>query len=94
MRLVIGADVLADLDKWHRFDRIAELAPPLVIPRASAMHGDRVSRHILPDASSTEVRALFDSKDTRELTEILPSKVLAYAETHRLYGHPKRGEST
>src|SRR4030095_5202473 len=31
LRLIIGADVLADLPKWHRFDRIAELAPPIVI---------------------------------------------------------------
>ena len=28
LRLLIGADVLADLPKWHRFDRIASLAPP------------------------------------------------------------------
>ncbi len=33
LRLLVGADVLADLPKWHRWDRIAELAPPLVMSR-------------------------------------------------------------
>jgi nicotinate-nucleotide adenylyltransferase len=34
LRLLVGADVLADLPKWHRWDRIAALAPPLVLGRA------------------------------------------------------------
>src|SRR5262249_41133779 len=34
LRLLVGADVLLDLPKWHRFDRIAEIAPPLVLGRA------------------------------------------------------------
>ena len=34
LRLLVGADVLGDLPKWHRWDRIAELAPPLVMGRS------------------------------------------------------------
>src|SRR5262249_33315608 len=34
LRLLVGADVLPDLPKWHRFERIAALAPPLVLARA------------------------------------------------------------
>jgi nicotinate-nucleotide adenylyltransferase len=34
LRLLVGADVLADLPKWHRFDKIAEIAPPIVLGRA------------------------------------------------------------
>jgi nicotinate-nucleotide adenylyltransferase len=42
MRLLVGADVLPDLPKWHRFDRIAELARPIVLGRAG-FNGDRGS---------------------------------------------------
>jgi nicotinate-nucleotide adenylyltransferase len=39
LRLLIGADVLGDLPKWHRWDRIAEIAPPLVMGRSGvAVH--------------------------------------------------------
>lgn len=42
LRLLVGADVLADLPKWHRFDKIAELAPPIVLGRAGvASEGGR-----------------------------------------------------
>jgi nicotinate-nucleotide adenylyltransferase len=34
LRLLVGSDVLADLPKWHRWDRIAAHAPPLVLGRA------------------------------------------------------------
>jgi nicotinate-nucleotide adenylyltransferase len=33
MRLLVGADVVADLPKWHRFERIAKIAPPIVLGR-------------------------------------------------------------
>ena len=33
-RLVIGADVLAEADKWYRWDQIARLAPPIVVGRS------------------------------------------------------------
>ena len=36
LRLLVGADVLGDLPKWHRWDRIAELAPPLVLGRRAS----------------------------------------------------------
>ncbi|WP_437970268.1 nicotinate (nicotinamide) nucleotide adenylyltransferase [Sorangium sp. So ce260] len=34
MRLLVGADVLPDLPRWHRFDRIEQLAPPIVLGRS------------------------------------------------------------
>jgi nicotinate-nucleotide adenylyltransferase len=40
LRLLVGADVIADLPKWHRWDRIAALAPPLVLGRAGVEVSD------------------------------------------------------
>jgi len=56
LRLAIGSDVLDDLPQWHRFDRIAELAPPVVLGRAGHPHPDAPVA-VLPEVSSTEVRA-------------------------------------
>ena len=40
LRLLVGADVLGDLPKWHRWDLIAELAPPLVLGRSGVAFHD------------------------------------------------------
>jgi nicotinate-nucleotide adenylyltransferase len=80
MRLVIGSDVLPDLDKWHRFDLVQELAPPLVIPRAGVGGG-----RILPDVSSTQVRELFARRARPELVELVPARVIDFAERRALY---------
>jgi nicotinate-nucleotide adenylyltransferase len=39
LRLLVGADVLGDLPKWHRWDRISALAPPLVLSRNGVTMG-------------------------------------------------------
>jgi len=54
-RLVIGADILTERRKWHRWDDIERLAPPIVIGRAGYPGGDPRAPE-LPDISSTEVR--------------------------------------
>jgi nicotinate-nucleotide adenylyltransferase len=64
-RLVIGADILSETGKWHRWKDIEALAPPIVIGRIGfqlAGHGalgpgyDLIELD-LPNVSSTEVRA-------------------------------------
>ena len=32
-RLLLGTDVLAEVDRWHRFEELTELAPPLFVER-------------------------------------------------------------
>jgi nicotinate-nucleotide adenylyltransferase len=85
LRLVIGADVLHDLPKWHRFDRIAELAPPIVIGRAGVKHPDAPPAH-LPDVSSTQLRAAIKAGGAGDIETMMPLRVRAYIEAHRLYG--------
>lgn len=83
MRLVIGSDVVADLDKWHRWDLVSKLAPPIVVPRAGA--GVAPSDAPLPEVSSTEVRARLRAGDEAGLRTLVPRKVIAYAVEHGLY---------
>jgi nicotinate-nucleotide adenylyltransferase len=84
MRLILGSDVVPDLPKWHRFDRIAEIAEPLILERRGATA--RPERSVLPELSSGMVRQLFASQDADGLAELLPRGVLDYARARGLYG--------
>jgi nicotinate-nucleotide adenylyltransferase len=84
MRLLVGADVLADLPKWHRFDKIAEIAPPIVLGRVGVVT-DRAPFPVLPRVSSTEVRDALARGDFDAVRPLLPSRVVAYIEEHGLY---------
>jgi nicotinate-nucleotide adenylyltransferase len=55
--LVMGTDLLADKHNWKRFDRIEELARIVVLRRAG-YDVPGVSGVVLPEVSSTQVRAL------------------------------------
>jgi len=89
MRLLVGADVLPDLPKWHRFDRIAELAPPLVLGRAGfapSGSGVEAGPTVLPEISSSEVRARIAAGRIGELGADVPRRVLEHIEQGGLYG--------
>jgi nicotinate-nucleotide adenylyltransferase len=89
LRLVVGADVLADASKWHAFDEVAELAPLLVLGRIG-FDSDRAGPPVLPDVSSTEVRALLARRGApevdRQLRQLVPQPVLSYIQQRGLYG--------
>jgi nicotinate-nucleotide adenylyltransferase len=85
LRLLIGADVLADLPKWHRFDRIRELAPPIVLGRAG-VDDARAPAAFLPQVSSTEVRAALGKGDVEAVRGRVPAAVIDYAVRLGLYG--------
>jgi nicotinate-nucleotide adenylyltransferase len=76
MRLLIGADVVNDLPKWHRFDRISEIAPPIIVGRAGVV-AEGAPEAILPRASSTDVRDAFARGDTERLEKLVPRDVLS-----------------
>lgn len=81
-RLVIGSDVIKDAPLWKRFDRVVELAPPLLLPRGGhpnpEAHGP-----VLPEVSSTEVRARLSAGMSPE--ELLTRPVLEYIRSEGLY---------
>lgn len=83
LRLLVGSDVVADLPKWHRWDRIAELAPPLLVARAGVP--TQGAPHLLPEVSSTEVRAAVAAGKLDEVRALLPWRVADHIAARGLY---------
>ncbi len=84
LRLVIGADILAEAHKWFGFDAIAAIAPPIVLGRAGIDTPD-APPPLLPEVSSTQVRALVAAEAWDDVRTLLPRRVLEYVRTHGLY---------
>lgn len=79
-RLVVGADILAETDKWYRWDEIERLAPPIVVGRSGYPGGFEVE---LPPISSTEVRRRIAAGDP--VGDLLPGSVIGYISDRGLY---------
>jgi nicotinate-nucleotide adenylyltransferase len=85
-RLVVGADVLAEAPRWQRFDEIARIAPPIVLGRAGFEGPDpHAAAALLPDVSSTQVRADVARGAWSEVEKVLPRHVVAFIRQHGLY---------
>lgn len=87
LRFIMGADIMAESSKWYRFDRIVEIAPPIVLGRVGVEYPG-APRAILPAISSTEVRTKLGRGDLDDLEELVPRAVIAYARDHALYEGP------
>lgn len=86
LRLVVGADVLPERTRWHGFDRLAELAPPIVLGRIGVA-GAGAPPPVLPEISSTDVRAALAAGRRADVEALVPRAVLDYVAEERLYGH-------
>jgi nicotinate-nucleotide adenylyltransferase len=84
MRLVIGADILLEADKWFRFDDVKKLAPPIVLGRAGVT-GTTAPAPLLPEISSTRVRELLADKDWDALAPLVPRAVIEHIRAKNLY---------
>lgn len=84
LRFVMGADLMVESSKWYGFDRIAQLAPPIVLGRAGVTY-EGAPPAVLPQISSTEVRAMIAAGKWDELEPVLPRAVLAYVREKKLY---------
>jgi nicotinate-nucleotide adenylyltransferase len=83
LRFVIGSDILAETDKWHRWDAVAEAAPPIVIARPGHPGGHGFE---MPDISATHIRELLGTRDP-SVASLVPRSVLGYIAANGLYGH-------
>ncbi len=90
MRLVMGADLVLEAPKWFAFDRIREIAPPLVLGR-SGLDGPELPTAQLPGVSSTEVRAAIAAQRWDDLAQLVPRDVAAHIRAHGLYAKPAAG---
>jgi nicotinate-nucleotide adenylyltransferase len=91
LRFIMGADIMVESSKWYGFDRIVELAPPIVLGRVGIDYPG-APLPVLPAISSTEVRAKLAEGDLGSLAELVPREVITYATARRLYaksGEPK-----
>lgn len=87
-RLVIGTDILAETDKWHRWDDVVALAPPIVIGRGG--HPPPPGAHVagldMPEVSSTEIRARLARGESA--LPLVPRSVMGYIASRTLYANP------
>jgi nicotinate-nucleotide adenylyltransferase len=82
LRLVMGSDLLEETSRWHSFERIAEIAPPIVLHRGGFPYPE-ASDLALPRLSSSEVRQRI--RDGQLLSGWLPDAVAGYVERYGLY---------
>jgi nicotinate-nucleotide adenylyltransferase len=81
-RLVIGADILGETDKWHRWADVVAMAPPIVIDRAGIPSGG-LPGVAMPDISSTQIRRRL--RDGQAISGLLPRSVIGYIAEQGLY---------
>ena len=87
LRFVMGADLVVESAKWFGFDRIMELAPPIVLGRVGVTYPGAPPA-VLPAISSTEVREKIARGAWEELEPLVPKAVLAHARARGLYRTP------
>lgn len=85
LRLVVGADVIAEAPRWEGFDAIRELAPPIMLGRAGTNESTGLPE-IFPAISSTRVREAIENGRIDEAREFVPRGVLSYVLARGLYG--------
>lgn len=86
LRLVIGADILAEAPRWAGFEAIVRIAPPIVLARAGTDLGAASATPLLPEVSSTRVRAAIAGGAWDEVEKLVPRSVLGYVRARGLYG--------
>jgi nicotinate-nucleotide adenylyltransferase len=84
LRFVMGADLVVESSKWFGFDRIMELAPPIVLGRVGVTFPGAPPA-ILPAISSTEVRERIARGAWDDLEPLVPKGVLAFVRERGLY---------
>ncbi len=83
-RLVIGTDILAEADKWYRWDEVVRKAPPIVIGREGHLpQGATATEVAMPEVSSTEVRHRLGCG--KPVGNLLPRRVVRYIDERGLY---------
>lgn len=79
--LVVGSDLLADLDSWYGIERIREMVDFVVIRREGNGAAPGVA---IPNVSSTEIRERLARGD--DVRSLVPARVLDIIRARHLYG--------
>ncbi len=88
LRLVLGTDQVQQRHRWHRFDAIAALAPPIVLGRPGYPgEADLQPAITLPDLSSTAIRdRLQRGESTAGLLPTAVAEIIAARGLYRAQG--------
>ena len=81
LRLIVGSDILGEMDQWREPLEVQRLAPLLVVPRLGHAEGDDLGQ--LPRLSSTHVRRILESRE--DASALVPHRVLTYIRANGLY---------
>jgi nicotinate-nucleotide adenylyltransferase len=84
--VVIGADLLAERERWYGYPELARLVDFIVVGRAGHTPPDANVAVAIPDVSSTEIRARLARGD--DVVGLVSSSVADYIAAHRLYLEP------
>jgi len=83
IRLLAGADIYHERDKWHRYDETAKLAPPLYVARQGV---EPIPEPTLPAPHGISSSSIRDALARGERPDdVLSREVLDYIEAHGLY---------
>ncbi|HVK78269.1 MAG TPA: nicotinate-nicotinamide nucleotide adenylyltransferase [Kofleriaceae bacterium] len=84
-RLIIGADILHETHRWHRWDDVCRLAPPIVLGRGGVVPppGAHVSDVMMPEVSSTEIRRRLAM--SADVSGLVPREILGYIARRGLF---------
>ncbi|MCE5228470.1 nicotinate-nicotinamide nucleotide adenylyltransferase [bacterium] len=84
-RWIMGSDTLLDAERWLEYEKLMEMAPPLVVPRSGKGTVDVAGGFSLPDLSSTFVREEIAGGREGELAGLVPGGVLDWIRQKSLY---------
>lgn len=82
-RVLAGADIYHERGKWHRYDEIARLAPPLYVARSGVPPIPEPTLDAPEAVSSSELRDALARGERPSL--LVPEAVLDYIAAHGLY---------
>lgn len=99
LRLVVGADILGETHRWHRWDAVVAAAPLIVIGRAGhpLPPGSVATGVTMPEISSTSIRAALAAMRPEQraavrqggapgaVGSLVPASVLRYIAERDLY---------
>lgn len=83
LRLVMGTDILLERDRWHRFEDVVSLAPPILVVREGFSDEGREALPAPPPISSTQVRRMLGGSELP--VGLVPGRVLEYIRDNALY---------
>lgn len=89
--LVIGADILGEVDRWKNWEGLMELVGLIVVGRRGydPKRADQGSVDLeLPDISSTTIREALQACDYAKISSWIPHQVLEIISSRKLYLGP------